>query len=621
MHASVRAPAVDRVSVALFAVFLLAGAIYVWIAATSVPLALTGAQFDPYNQLANAFLHLRMSVAEAPAGLVNLSEPYNPAQNEVFQPFNGGIHDFALYNGKLFLTWGPAPVIVFLVPMHLLGLEPTASVTTSLFAVVGLGFALASLRVVLRQIGDVPLWMCVLAGFTLALSSAVPFILRRPAVYEEAICAGYCFAMAAVWLALSAIANRAASLTRLALMSLCIGLAIGSRPNLVLLVALLVPVYISLRAIKPRRGLLVALVVPIGVCLVLLMAYDQARFGNPLENGARYQLAGIDQHTAHWDDLSYVPPGLWFYGMSPPRGEILFPFIFLAPPPISYPGSLPGIYAKQLEQTGGLLPMAPIVVFLAALPWIWRRRPRALGPLSIPLLVLAGAGIACMLFLSYVFFSTTERYEVDFATLLLLGALASWFALSKDARGWRRRLVRVGGGMLAVWGCFAGLAISSTGYANLLALNHPGTWNTLKELGAPVSTAIAVFEGHPVLAETSAPELPALYVGERANVTIVSPGTRHIALLAVWTPAVRVENALERAKHSARVLVRGPGHASSIYRIRAGGEAARIPVRVGLGVNHIELIPLATEATETTTATPASQQLLYVEKVSLAGSK
>jgi hypothetical protein len=583
--------------VALCAVFLLAAVFYVWTAATTLPLALTGAEADPYNQLASAFLHFHLSVGPAPAGLLNLPEPYNPAQNASFQGLSSvlqlGIHDFSLYNRQLFLTWGPAPVIVLLVPLHLLGFAPTASVTVSVFAIVGLGFALATLRVVLRQIGAVPLWMCVLAASTLALSSAVPFTLRRPAVYEEAVVGGYCFAMAAIWLAISVLASRRASLRRLALMSLCVGLATGSRPTLALTGVVLVLVYMALRNVRPRRGLLMALVIPAAVCAALLLAYNEARFGSPLENGVTYQLGGVDQNTARFGDASYVPPGVWFYSLSPPRAKILFPFLVLAPPPISYPGSLPSLYTEELEPTGGLLPMAPIVVFLAALPWIWRRRSSSLDRLSLPFLVLAGAGVACMLFLSYTFFATTERYEVDFTTLLLLGALASWLALSRDARGWPRRLARLGGGLLATWGCLAGLAISFTGYYNLLATTHPATWRTLQDLTSPVSRAVSLIAGQPVLAEELAPHLPLLSAGEQLSITVVSPNSRSATLLTAWSPAATVARTGAPRKSHAALLVRGPGARSSTYRIRAGEETMRIPIHLGAGVNRLALIPLA----------------------------
>jgi hypothetical protein len=613
-----RVLAVDRVSLALAGVFALAAAFYVWTAGTTYTLALTGAHTDPYNQLANAFLHLHLAVGPAPAALRKLAAPYNPAQYAAFEGFRDGIHDFALYHGNLYLTWGPAPVIVLLVPLHLLGLEPTASVTVSLFAIVGLGFALAILRVILHQVGHVPLWICVLSASTLALASALPFILRRPAVYEEAISGGYCFAMAGVWLAMRVLAERRASLTRLALISLCIGLAAGSRPTLVLTAVVLVPVYLSLRTIRPRRELLLVLTIPLGACILLLLAYNQVRFGSPLEVGTNYQLNGVPPNVTHLNDLRYVLPGLWFYGVNAPRITALFPFILLTPPPTAYPGSLPGLY-RVVEPTGGLLVMAPIVIFLAALPWIWRRRSASLGRLASPLLLLGGAGMACALFLAYTFYSATERYEVDFTTLLLLGALAAWLVLSSDTRRRRRRLARIGGGLLASWSCIAGLAISFTGYYNLLATTHRGIWKTLQDVGSPVSRAIATVEGRPELAEVTGDETPGIFVGKQKELVIVSPGTRTAALHVDWVPAIRRGAELVSPKDGATVRIRGPGNAASVYRIRSGGEVLGIPVHLSPGVNRVTITPLPIQASGAGPAIPISAQLLFVESVWLEG--
>lgn len=628
-----RSLASDRVSVALCVVFLLASAFYLFTAATSRLLALHGRAGEPYNQLANALLHFHLSIGRAPAALLRLANPYDPAQNEAIinrVHVNGySIFDLALYHGHLFLTWGPAPAIVLLIPMHLLGFEPSSGLVIAIFGIIGLGFALATLRVLLRQIGTSALWMCLLAAFALVLSSGVSYILRRPDVYEEAIAGGYCFAMAGIWLAVSAIADRGAPLWRLALMSLCFGLATGSRPTLAVTALLLVPVYASLRGTRPRRGLLSALIVPVGACLVLLMAYNRARFGGLLNYGVHYQLGGYDSLTAHFSDISNLLPGVWFYLTSFPRPLALFPFIRLPPPPIVYPFSLPANY--EFAPTGGLLPMTPILIFIGALPWIWRRRPALLGPLALPVLTMALAGMICLLFISYEIFGITERYEVDFTTLLLLGALAAWLALSEEARGGRRWLVRTVGGLLVAWGCLSGLAISFTGSEKEFAAGLPGVWATLENVGAPLSTAIAAVAGHPVLGEVSAPNLaksseirfPNLSSGigafwlsarDHADLTIVSPGVRRVALLARVVPGPALGSGA-----SLWAVVGELGHASYSYPLPAGGGVVHIPVLLGPGVNHFTLSPLASAIKLRNPRTPSAQPLLRVTELSLAG--
>jgi hypothetical protein len=595
---------VERVNLILGLVFLLVAVFYVWTAASSEGLSLHDPSGDRYNLLASALLHFHLSIGPAPADLTRLADPYKPALNRTLI---GSINDDVLYHGQLYFIWGPAPALVLLVPLHLLGFEPSASFTVSAYAIAGLGFVLATLRVIIRRIGDMPLWMCAIAGLALSLCSAIPFVLRTPGVSEDVLAGGYCFTMAGVWLATAALASRGASVTRLVLMSLCFGLAAGSRPALALGALVLIPVYLGLRPSRPRRSLALALGLPVAVCLALLLAYNQARFNQPFEIGSHYQLSGYDSQDAPLGRLSYALPGAWLYAITPPQLMVVFPFIAVSPPTVAYPTAI-----APPEITGGLLPMTPIVVFVLALPWIWRRRPALLGALAVPLMVLAGVGVALMLVAAYEFFASTERYEVDFATLLVLGGLSAWLALSKGPPSARRRLLRVGGAVLVAWGCATGFATSFFGNGNLLSAEHPSTWRTLEDIGSPLSTAVAVVAGHPLLAATfgsvSSRTGDIEYVldpGEQGDATIVSPGTRTATL------KVKVE-LLPGTRY--RLGIEGPGHAGSSYPVPAGGGTVELPVQLGSGLNHLALYPLATSSAEAAVARP----VMRVSHLSLA---
>ena len=269
----VRALSVDRVSISLAGVFLLSALLYLWTADTTVPLSLHAGSSDRYNLLATAFLHFRLSVGPAPSLLLHAADPYNPAVFSHLPPpatDSAAVNDDALYNGKLYFVWGPAPALVLLVPLHLLGLEPSSGFTSFVYGTAGMAFALLALRVVIKHLsGDAPIWMCVLAGFAVSLTSVVPYLLSSSDVTTDTLAGGYCFAMAGIWLAMSAVAERKASLSRLMLMSLCFGLAVNSRPPLILAALILIVVYWSLRETRSRRSLLASLALPLCVCLIL----------------------------------------------------------------------------------------------------------------------------------------------------------------------------------------------------------------------------------------------------------------------------------------------------------------------------------------------------------------
>jgi hypothetical protein len=594
-----RVRSVDRVSVTLAGVFLVSVAFYLWTAASTVPLSLHAGLSDRYNLLATAFLHFRLSVGPAPAALLHLADPYSPAAiAHLPPPANdaSAVNDDVMYNGRLYFEWGPAPALVLLVPLHLLGFEPSSSVTVFIYAVIGLFFALATLRIVIRHISsDAPIWICVLAGFAVSLTSVVPYLLRTPDVTTDTLAGGYCFAMAGIWLATSAIVEKRASLMHLTLMSLCFGLAVNSRPPLVLTALVLIVVYRSLRATRSRRSLLASLALPIGLCLILLLAYNQARFDNPFEVGSHHQLGIVETTTAPYGRLSYVLPGVGFYALTPPRFEILFPFIHLLAPNATAPRGL-----AEPELTGGLLPLAPIVAFIAVLPWIWRRRAVLLGRLGALILTIAAIGVTIPAIPSYQFFSPTERYESDFASLLVFGGLAAWLSLSQGLSGYRRRLLRVAGGLLAAWGCVAGIAVSFDSSVSELSLTHPATWSALEDVGSPVSTAIAVAVGHPVIGgiyanaagierkgvhEPLSTSISYFYLSpdETARLTIVSPDAGRAALVASVS-------LLPGAGYGVRVD--GPAHASTRDTLPANGGPVEIPLVLNRGLNHLTIKPI-----------------------------
>jgi hypothetical protein len=612
----------DRLTLFLALTFVIGAAFYLWTAATTFPLSLTGNQNDPYNELATAFLHLHLSIGAAPAGLVHLANPYDPSQNGPYQAY----HDLSLYHGRFYIDWGPAPVLVLLVPLHLLGLSPSSSLTVALFGTAGLAFALGTLRVMLREFDGIPLWMGILAAAALVCSTTIPFLLRRPAIYEEALAGGFCFVMAGVLIAVRTIAQRRASLVWLALMSLCFGLAAGSRPPLIATALLILPVYLMLRRTRPNAPLLAALTVPVGACALLLLTYNVVRFGNPLEVGQSYQLAGYDPRNVHFGSASYLLPNLWYYGISPPRPTILFPFLVLAPPPLTYPLSPPASYVTP-EVTGGLLTMTPLLLFALALPWLRRRHPERLGQLAMPLLIAIGAGLFALLFLSFEFFNTTERYETDFAGLFLLAALAGWFALSTGAPRRRRKAVRILGAVLAVWGCITGVAISFTGYYGLLRAEHPGTWTTLENATSPISTAMAMLVGHPILAEVQGPNVSRvsplrltsigagveslwLPADASAQLTIVSPDRRKAAIVATV-----VFGAALRSGATLSVRIKDASATPHDYAISAG--PLRIPVELSRGLNRVLLTAVATATNPPNPAVPASTQLLIIPSLTL----
>jgi hypothetical protein len=495
------------VRMALLAAFL---AFYVWTAASSIPIRFDHGADGQLGRQADALLHGRASLGDAPKGLVALPNPYDPIANATYrQGAHTGfaLHDLILYQGRIYSYWGPTPALILFAPARVLGFEFSETLATALFGFAGLLFSVLLLLTLIRRFApSTPGWLINAGVVVLGLANAVPYTIRRPVVYEVAITAGFCFAMAGAWLVVSGVLRPRPSARRLALGSLALGLAVGARPTHVVTAAVLVVLALWAGRAVPRdsrRRLLVALLAPIGACAVLLAAYNVMRFGSPADFGLKHQLAGMDVTKRASPSLSYLLPGLYFFVIAPARVLLTFPFVTLPPPPRP-PFHVPASY-DGTEPTGGVLFLAPVILILLAVPWL-RLRGRIDGQLAVVAGAFALMGALLILIASVTFWGTTQRYEVDFTALLMVPALAVWLSVRAGSGPRRTRRLATGGGLVLVaWGSLFGLALSFTGTNTPLRYTHPGVWNDLTTTLSPVSRAIAAVTGGPRISEVQAP--------------------------------------------------------------------------------------------------------------------
>jgi len=471
-------------------------AFYVWTASSSVPIRFTSGADGLYGRMADAFLHGRLSLADAPDSLVNLGNPYDPAENQIG---TGSLHDLSLYDGKLYAYWGPAPAVLLFLPARLLGFAFSQTLAIALFATLALLFSTLLLLSVQRRFAPhAATWKVNASIVLLGFANVLPYTIRRPDKYEVAISAGLCFAMLGAWLLLGALLRQDGerpSARRLALGSLALGLAVASRPSHVLTAAGLIALSAWLLRGAPRerrRALAAALLAPIAVVGAFLAAYNDARFGSITEFGLSYQLAGVDVTARDAFSLSYLPPGLWYYLAAPPRLSVLFPFVLLPPPP-AYPGHVPPLY-DGVEPTGGIFVLAPLLLILLAVPFRRRIDPDLRAVLATFVLIAIGLVVVAAI----AFWGATMRYEVDFASFLLIPALVVWLRA-------RRRWVTILGVAAIVWGSMIGLALSFSGQNQPLRGTHPKLWDALTRDFSPVSRAATwVTSGGPTIGEVAA---------------------------------------------------------------------------------------------------------------------
>ncbi len=468
-------------AIPVVAACLLILAFYLWTASNGLPFGVGRPQEGYYNLLTRALLrgHLHLPV-EPRSELFELADPYDPGKNAPYR-----LHDASLYRGKYYLYFGVAPALTLFAPWRLLGLgDLPENLAAAIFASGGFLFAVGLLRYLTRMFLPLtPPWMQTAAVLVLGGANVCPFILRGSEVYQVAITAGSFFLIGGAYLMMTS-ASAPRPWLRIAGGSLLLGLAVGSRPNHLLispLVLLLAWPAVRTARDRPLAKAVLALL-PFGVCLLVLAAYNHARFGSFTEFGLRYQLVGT--LPLPWFDPRGLVPGLYFYFVAPLALRLGFPCVFLDS---FYPGSLPPGYFGP-DPNAGVLVHSPFLLILFAAPWLLR------GSFSLfreRIAVLLGIGAGHPLLTSVVLPGASMRHQVDFVSFLIVPALLLWFLADQRSSGRVRLALRAVAALTMAWACLVNAALSLTGWEDTLRLENPELFRSLERRFEPLRVGLA----------------------------------------------------------------------------------------------------------------------------------
>jgi len=372
-----------------------------------------------YNLLARGLLsgHLYLD-REAPPILTQLRDPYDPdANNAARHDPRYRLHDFSYYGGRLYLYFGIAPALFVFIPWHLLtGAWLTHWASVVFLCSAGLLVNLFLVRAIkARDFPDSPAWMTAVSTLILGLASYAPLLAARADMWEIPI--AFCYfsvsvALRSLW---EAFGNPGHSAKWIALASAAIGAAFAARPTVLPNAAILFVPFIS-RETRGSAWSWVAAVVPLALCGAGVALYNALRFGDPLDFGMRYQLAGVYVSKLHAFSASYVWTNLRFYLFQGVRWSSIFPFThepLLGPLRARLPLNHGGV-----EQISGALLNAPILWAAAAVPALIGPRHRDHGLLLVSVSA-AWVALSSLITLS-LFFGACSRYQFEFVPELAL---------------------------------------------------------------------------------------------------------------------------------------------------------------------------------------------------------
>ncbi len=412
-----------------------------------------GKQGDYSNLTLDGFMagHLYLRAVPPPA-LVNAENPYDPAK----RPPGIALADMSYYKGRYYSYFGVAPVVTLFLPWRLATGQDLPAPYAALFFVNGAFLASAALVWALRrryfpESGAITLAVGIMA---IGLASMTYPVLRRTSIWEPPVAAGYFFSTASLLCLYRGFHSRRVA-AWFAAAGLLMGLAVGSRPTLIVGACAFVPpvawAWLHRRnddgtGGPPWWARAAALGAPFSAVVAGLFAYNFERFGNPLEFGLNYQLTGAYEAMVQHFSAGYVRFNAYVYYLAPAQWSRYFPFV----EPVHLPGAPPGYYSS--EYVYGILSNLPFSWFALLAPLALLRRPPGergtLAAFAGSLAAFYGAVGAFLL----LFVTSTARYMVDFAPVLVLLACVGLLGAERLAPpGWRRSALRSAAVALALF--------------------------------------------------------------------------------------------------------------------------------------------------------------------------
>lgn len=388
---------------------------------------------DFHRREAAAIADGHLDIRPVPRALRSLPDPYDAGAN-LRTRVDDDVQDLAYRNGRLYSAHGLTLPVLLLPSELVLGTAPPNWVITLAGGCAGFLAGVAALRRLRRRfMPGLPDWAAATTVLAFGLCGPTWVLMSTGNGYEAAIATAFAMTMGGAALLLRA-TGEPPRLRRpsAAAGSTLLALAVGARPTAIVAVAFVAVSTVWVLASRRRwtdpttRSRVVgdasALVVPYGSILCALAVVNVVRFGSPIEFGFGYQLSVWNMTTYPMGRIGYLGPNLADYLVALPRLAGRFPWVRLRP---MIGGNRPDVHTA--EPVVGLLFLAPVVVVgFAALTRTFGSMRRHAAALAVTTASAATVGAATLVVVSLPFNTSTLRYSVDGAPLLVLAACVGW---------------------------------------------------------------------------------------------------------------------------------------------------------------------------------------------------
>ena len=418
----------------------------------------TVSNYDQYQKLAIAFTkgqtHLdgvdekaALSEKKQLDTLKGLKDPYKPSARDKAIKDKGTSYewDYAYNDGHYYTYYGPVPVIFTFLPVYALtGIMLTTRLITFIFAaIISILICLLVHNIAKRR--KLNMWT-VIGVMAASLSTIfLTSVFYGAKIYELSPLGGLVCILAGINLVYEGVHRENKNTLFLSLGALAFALAVGCKASYLLASIVVLPLILNYLAnkgnsekknklaryfanifCKENIKTIVAVAIPYVVIGVLLMVYNQVRFGSPFDFGVAHQLTVYDTSYFKLTSISKLPTVIQNGLLKLPRTSINFPFLELPDVGIGYHGYL--------------FAMAGIGVF--AYPFIWAfvgvpvTVKNSLKGSKDKAFVIATTIMALVLcYTTIVMGGASFRYSLDFGWAFAIPSIFVVFAIE----GWARK--------------------------------------------------------------------------------------------------------------------------------------------------------------------------------------
>ena len=377
---------------------------------------------DIYNKyLVNSIIQGKASIDLEPSeALKNLENPYDIYQRRGVEYSQ----DTAYYNGKYYVYYGVVPALLIFVPYTLATGDylPTWAGTYIFVILSIITTIMLIIKIYKRWFSNIPFKMLFIFLVAGLLSGVYIWNTWRMWAYELTLISGYFFVQLGLILMLSATEKlEKISYIDLFLSCLCMALAVGCRPTLVLSSALLLPfLYAIIKNTDKKRIVktVLVIVIPYLIVAIPMMIYNYVRFDSIFEFGAKYQLTVVNVTDAT-EKIQDIPKGLYQYFLQPPNLKSEYPYIEIDK-------STDG-FSENYYNGGMVSGILFLNLTMISCLWgfrYWKKEKDGILKGLITLLPIVGIVMAIAV---VVMGGSIQRYSVDFFWLFSMLGMIIWF--------------------------------------------------------------------------------------------------------------------------------------------------------------------------------------------------